>query len=233
MYSVFLIWNQGLSKRVQSTFRLDLSDGSLPFKRDKQNYFCRVFQLLWECWQQGWTGQSFFLRGGARQGKKSSGRGGVGARQGSKSSGRGGAKLEYISWFRSFAKEGGTLTWTKQYNMICISLIQVNQMYSTFIIINIIIISVDRVWFSFCPVNAPQFWSLPWDGAGQPVFPRGGASIPGWQPHIMPGRRPTSPSEATSRFSLRQPQSWWADDDTPITQNEKLKLFTTCPNSGL
>ena len=89
------------------------------------------------------------------------------------------------------------------------------------------------MWFLFCTVNAPQFWSLPWDGAGQPVFPRGGASIPGWQPHIMPGRRPTSPSEATSRFSLRQPQSWWADDDTPITQNEKLKLFTTCPNSGL
>ena len=128
MYSVFLIWNQGLSKRVQSTFRLNLSDGSLPFKRDKQNYFCRVFQLLWECWQQGWTGQSFFLRGGARQGKKSSGRGRVGARQGSKS-----------------YKEGGTLTWTKQYNMICISLIQVNQMYSTFIIINIIIITVDRI----------------------------------------------------------------------------------------
>ena len=101
MYSVFLIWNQGLSKRVQSTFRLDLSDGSLPFKRDKQNYFCRVFQLLWECWQQGWTGQSFFLQGGARQGKKSSGRGGVGARQGSKSSGRGGAAMAIKSCFEA------------------------------------------------------------------------------------------------------------------------------------
>ena len=60
-------------------------------------------------------GRVFFC--GAGQGSKSSGRGG--ARQGSKSPGRCGAKLEYISWFRSFAKGGGTLIWTKQYTMIC------------------------------------------------------------------------------------------------------------------
>ena len=59
-------------------------------------------------------GAGFFSAG---RGKGQNLRGGAG--QGAKSPGRGGAKLEYISWFRWFAKWGGTLIWTKQFNMIC------------------------------------------------------------------------------------------------------------------